>query len=76
MRAGRTACAVDRPETLVTELSAYEFSTLQDGPFTLSRGVRHGLALVLPVAPSRDYPSRESRQVWPFAENTRSSRGA
>jgi hypothetical protein len=43
MRAGRTACAVDRPETLVMALSAYELSTLRDGLFTLSRSVRDGL---------------------------------
>jgi PAS domain S-box-containing protein len=46
----------------VTELSAYEFSTLRDGPFTLSRGLGDGLAPILLVAPAGDYPSRESLQ--------------
>src|SRR5712664_3508619 len=46
----------------MTELSAYEFSTLRDGPFTLSRGLGRGLAPILLVAPAGDDPSRESLQ--------------
>jgi PAS domain S-box-containing protein len=45
---------------LVIELSAYEFSALRDGPFTLSRGHGDGLAPILLVAPAGDYPARES----------------
>jgi hypothetical protein len=44
----------------VIELSAYEFSALRDGPFTLSRGHGDGLAPILLVAPAVDSPSRES----------------
>jgi hypothetical protein len=58
------------------ELSAYELSTSQDGPFTLSRGVCDGPAPILPVAWTGDYPSRESLQFWLLAEYTRSRRGA
>jgi PAS domain S-box-containing protein len=47
---------------LVTELSAYDFSTLRDGAFTLSRGLGNGLAPILLVAPAGDYPSLESVQ--------------
>jgi hypothetical protein len=46
----------------VTALSAYEFSTLRDGAFTLSRGLGNGLAPILLLAPASDYPSRESLQ--------------
>jgi PAS domain S-box-containing protein len=46
----------------VTELSAYEFSTLRGGSFTLSRGLGNGLAPILLVAPAGDYPSPESLQ--------------
>jgi serine/threonine protein kinase len=46
----------------LTELSAYEFSSLRDGAFTLSRGLGDGLAPILLVAPAGDYPSRESLQ--------------
>jgi predicted ATPase/signal transduction histidine kinase len=44
----------------VTELSAYDFSTLRGGPFTLSRGVGDGLDPILLVAPAGDYPAPES----------------
>jgi hypothetical protein len=44
---------------LVTELSAYEFSTLRDGALTLSRGLGEGLTPILLVAPTDDYPSRD-----------------
>ena len=44
----------------MTELSAYEFSTLRDGPFMLSRGLGDGLAPILLVAPAGDYPALES----------------
>ncbi|HEV7956924.1 MAG TPA: AAA family ATPase, partial [Marisediminicola sp.] len=46
----------------MTELSAYEFSTLRDGPLTLSRGLGDGLAPILLVAPAGDDPARESLQ--------------
>ncbi|MDB4881487.1 MAG: multi-sensor signal transduction multi-kinase, partial [Gemmatimonadetes bacterium] len=47
----------------MTDLSAYEFSTLlRDGPITLSRGLGNGLAPILLVAPAGDYPSPESLQ--------------
>jgi PAS domain S-box-containing protein len=46
----------------VTELSAYQFSALRDGPFTLSRGRGDGLAPILLVAPAGDYPALESLQ--------------
>jgi PAS domain S-box-containing protein len=46
----------------VTELSAYEFSTLHSGTFTLSRGLGNGLAPILLVTPAGDYPSLESVQ--------------
>ena len=44
----------------MTELSAYQFSTLHEGSFTLSRGLGSGLAPILLVAPAGDYPSRDS----------------
>jgi hypothetical protein len=37
MPSGSTARALARPDTLVTELSEYELSTLRNGAFTLSR---------------------------------------
>jgi hypothetical protein len=37
----------------VTELSAYQFSALRDGPFTLSRGLGDGLAPILLVTRCR-----------------------
>jgi PAS domain S-box-containing protein len=46
----------------VTELSAYQFSALREGPFTLSRGLGKGLAPILLVAPAGDYPAVESLQ--------------
>jgi PAS domain S-box-containing protein len=46
----------------VTELSAYQFSPLREGPFTLSRGLSDGLAPILLVAPVGDYPALESLQ--------------
>jgi predicted ATPase/signal transduction histidine kinase len=46
----------------VTELSAYEFSTLRSGSFTLSRGLGDGLAPILLVAAAGEFPSRESVQ--------------
>jgi PAS domain S-box-containing protein len=46
----------------VTELSAYDFSTLRDGAFTLSRGRGNGLASILVVAPTGDSPPRELLQ--------------
>ena len=46
----------------MTELSAYEFSTLRGGPYTLSRGLGDGLEPILLVAPAGDYPSPESLQ--------------
>jgi hypothetical protein len=46
----------------LTELSAYEFSALRDGAFTLSRGLGNGIAPILLVAPAGDYPSPESLQ--------------
>jgi predicted ATPase/signal transduction histidine kinase len=45
---------------LVTELSAYQFSALREGPFTLSRGLSDGLAPILLVAAAGDYPALES----------------
>jgi hypothetical protein len=45
---------------VVTELSAYEFSTLRDGAFTLSRGLADGLAPLLLVAPGAADRSLES----------------
>jgi predicted ATPase/signal transduction histidine kinase/GAF domain-containing protein len=47
---------------LVTELLAYEFSTLRDGQLTLSRGLGDGLAPILLVAPAGDDPALESLQ--------------
>ncbi|MDB4873831.1 MAG: multi-sensor signal transduction multi-kinase [Gemmatimonadetes bacterium] len=44
----------------MTELSAYEFSTLRGGPFTLSRGLADGLDPILVVAPAEEYPSLQS----------------
>jgi PAS domain S-box-containing protein len=44
----------------MTELSAYDFSTLRGGAFTLSRGLGDGLDSILLVAPAGDYPARES----------------
>ncbi|MDB4871040.1 MAG: multi-sensor signal transduction multi-kinase [Gemmatimonadales bacterium] len=46
----------------LTELSAYQFSPLREGPFTLSRGLGDGLAPILVVAPAGDYPELESLQ--------------
>jgi hypothetical protein len=59
-----------RPETLVTELSAYERSTLRDSPFRLSRRDVNGLTLVFPAARSRHEAPRGSRQLWPLAEHS------
>jgi hypothetical protein len=47
---------------LVTELSAYEFSSLRDGALTLSRGRGTGIDPILLVAPAGDYATRESLQ--------------
>jgi PAS domain S-box-containing protein len=47
---------------VVTELSAYEFLMLRDGPFTLSRGLGDGLAPILLVAPAGDDPPHELLQ--------------
>jgi PAS domain S-box-containing protein len=46
----------------VTELSAYQFSPLREGPFTMSRGLSDGLAPILLVAAAGDYPAVESLQ--------------
>ncbi|MDQ1486181.1 MAG: hypothetical protein QOJ62_1874, partial [Actinomycetota bacterium] len=46
----------------MTELSAYQFSPLREGPFTLSRGLGDGLAPILLVTPAGDYPVPESLQ--------------
>jgi hypothetical protein len=63
MPAGRVGvCGGLARRLLVTEPSAYEFSRLRDGPFTLLRGHGEGLSPILLVAPAGDYPSRESLQ--------------
>src|ERR1700675_4047212 len=41
----------------MTDLSAYVFSVLREGQFTLYRGTREGLAPVVLVAPAGEYPS-------------------
>ncbi len=46
----------------MAELSAYVLSTLRDGEFTLYRGLGAGLASILLVAPTGEYPSRDSLQ--------------
>ena len=46
----------------MTELSAYMFSALRDGPFTLYRGIGDGLTPILLVAPAGEYPSLGSLQ--------------
>jgi hypothetical protein len=44
------------------ELSAYAFSALREGQFTLYRGLGDGLAPILLVAPAGEYPSLGSLQ--------------
>ena len=46
----------------MTELSAYMFSALREGPFTLYRGFGDGLAPILLVAPAGEHPSLGSLQ--------------
>ena len=46
----------------MTELSAYVFSALRDGQFTLHRGISEGLSPVLLVAPTGEYPSSGALQ--------------
>jgi predicted ATPase/signal transduction histidine kinase len=46
----------------VTDLSAYVFSVLREGEFTLYRGIREGLAPVVLVAPAGEYSSLGSLQ--------------
>ncbi len=46
----------------MTDLSAYVFSVLREGQFTLYRGVREGLAPVVLVAPAGEDPSLGSLQ--------------
>src|SRR5919112_3936807 len=58
----RDSCPVDgtSPGDPAMELSAYDFSTLRGGTFTLSRGHADGKAPILLVAPVGEYPARES----------------
>jgi predicted ATPase/signal transduction histidine kinase len=51
----------------VTELSAYQFSTLHDGSFTLSRGLGDGLAPILIVTPAGDSHDSFERLEHEFA---------
>jgi hypothetical protein len=44
------------------ELSAYALSLLREGPFTLYRGIGDGLASILLIVPSGEYPSPGSLQ--------------
>jgi hypothetical protein len=50
------------PETLTLDFSAYEFSSLQEGQFTLHRGLSDRLEPILLVACSDEYPSPRSLQ--------------
>src|SRR5271155_92770 len=50
------------PETLTMDFSAYEFSSLQEGQFTLHRGLSDRLEPILLVACSDEYPSPRSLQ--------------